>query len=265
MLKAFCTLKIFILLGLFCIIVYYVQIQKALSRSWSEPLEVIIYPINGDEDPDVETFIKQLTPKMFFDIDHFFQRQASNYQLKIKQPFQFKLGSAIQSHPPMLPSARTDFLSKVWWAIRFRLWAALHTPPTSSNALQVRIYIHYHKFSPDQKLQHSLGVDKGRFALIHGFAATEYTHFNNVIIAHELLHTVGATDKYDLNSQPVFPQGYADPNQYPLYPQTKAEIMAAKIAISENHAILVDHLNQCLIGSSTAQEINWLTETKTPG
>ncbi len=257
-LKALCTFKILILLGLFCLIVYYVQMQRAQSRSWSEPLNVLIYPINGDEDPDVESFIQHLTPQLFGDIELFFQQQASRYSLKIQQPFRFKLGPSIHYHPPILPNKTQDLISKTWWAIRFRLWAAFHTPNTPSDHIQVRIYIHYHKWSAEQKLHHSLGVDKGLLALIHGFAIPEYTHLNNVIIAHELLHTVGARDKYDSNQQPIFPEGYAHPTQSPLYPQTQAEIMAAKIAISENQSNLVQNLGECLIGRKTAREINWL-------
>ena len=43
---------------------------------------------------------------------------------------------------------------------------------------------------------------------------------NDMVIAHELLHTLGATDKYDpVNNAPRFPDGYGDPQQMPLYPQ----------------------------------------------
>ena len=44
------------------------------------------------------------------------------------------------------------------------------------------------------------------------------------IVAHELCHPLGATDKYDGVS--VWPQGYVEPDREPRYPQRKAEIMA---------------------------------------
>ena len=50
---------------------------------------------------------------------------------------------------------------------------------------------------------------------------------NDVVIAHELLHTVGATDKYTLaDDAPRFPDGYGDPAQRPLYPQLTAECLS---------------------------------------
>ena len=34
----------------------------------------------------------------------------------------------------------------------------------------------------------------------------------NVVLVHEILHTLGATDKYDSKtSSPLYPDGYADP------------------------------------------------------
>ena len=52
---------------------------------------------------------------------------------------------------------------------------------------------------------------------------------NDMVMAHELLHTLGATDKYDPASDaPRFPEGYGDPRQVPLYPQQFAELMAGR-------------------------------------
>jgi hypothetical protein len=82
---------------------------------------------------------------------------------------------------------------------------------------------------------------------------------NHVIIAHELLHTVGAIDKYDpRTNQPLYPIGYANPEQSPLHPQKKAEIMAGRIAIAQYKAKQPEKLKQVILGEATAIEINWL-------
>ena len=52
-----------------------------------------------------------------------------------------------------------------------------------------------------------------------------------MVIAHEILHTLGASDKYDLATlAPLYPGGYAEPERDPLYPQSFAEIMAGRYA-----------------------------------
>jgi hypothetical protein len=81
---------------------------------------------------------------------------------------------------------------------------------------------------------------------------------NNIVIAHELLHTVGATDKYDLTTGlPLYPSGFADPDQQPLYPQDNAEIMAGRRAVSAQEAQMPQSLRHVVVGPATASEIRW--------
>ena len=78
------------------------------------------------------------------------------------------------------------------------------------------------------------------------------------MIAHELLHTVGATDKYDLrNDAPAFPDGYGDPQQNPLYPQITAELMAGRRMLSPNRWQQASSLDEVVVGAATALEIRW--------
>jgi hypothetical protein len=81
---------------------------------------------------------------------------------------------------------------------------------------------------------------------------------NNIVIAHELLHTLGATDKYDLVSgAPLFPSGFADPDRRPLYPQENAEIMAGRRPLSAQDAQMPSSLGAVVVGPATAAEIRW--------
>ena len=54
-----------------------------------------------------------------------------------------------------------------------------------------------------------------------------------MVIAHELLHTVGATDKYDpAANESSPPEGYAEPDKIPFFPQTFVGLMAGRIPLS---------------------------------
>ena len=76
---------------------------------------------------------------------------------------------------------------------------------------------------------------------------------------YELLHTFGATDKYDVvTGLPHFPDGFADPQLAPRYPQRLAEIMAGRMPLSATEARLPDGLDYEQVGSVTAQEIGWI-------
>jgi hypothetical protein len=93
--------------------------------------------------------------------------------------------------------------------------------------------------------------------IVNGYASRHRRGTNNVVIAHEFLHTLGATDKYNLaNGQPIGPDGLAEPQREPLYPQRFAEIMGGRIALAEDDAVVPKSLNYAVIGPLTAREIN---------
>jgi len=84
------------------------------------------------------------------------------------------------------------------------------------------------------------------------------TPTNNVVIAHEILHTLGATDKYDpVSLEPLFPAGYAEPHRQPLLPQSLTEIMAGRYVVSPGTFEMPDSLRDARVGSETAREIRW--------
>ena len=81
---------------------------------------------------------------------------------------------------------------------------------------------------------------------------------NLVVVVHELLHTLGATDKYDrATGLPLDPEGLGDPAQSPRHPQRYGEIMAGRIATGAREAVVPDGLEQMLVGPQTAREIGW--------
>ena len=77
-----------------------------------------------------------------------------------------------------------------------------------------------------------------------------------MVIAHELLHTFGASDKYDpATLQPLWPAGYAEPDSEPRLPQRYAEIMGGRIPLAAGRAEIPDSLADTVIGNATAGEI----------
>lgn len=79
------------------------------------------------------------------------------------------------------------------------------------------------------------------------------------VAAHELLHTLGASDKYDLQTgRALLPVGLAEPERVPLYPQKYAEIMARNRVLNPSSEAAPDCLSELWIGRRTAQEIGWV-------
>jgi hypothetical protein len=125
--------RIIILLIIFASFAFYAKTQKLKSRSWSKPLQIVIYPINGEKSPIIEEYINQLDSATFNEIDQFFQHEAEFYTLAILQPTVTTLGAIMQEHPPISPIPGSSIIRIVWWAIKFRYWAFVNTPDSDSN------------------------------------------------------------------------------------------------------------------------------------
>jgi hypothetical protein len=108
--------------------------------------------------------------------------------------------------------------------------------------------VHVELYPPGTRLPPSLASDAGPGA----------AGGNNIVITHELLHTAGASDKYDLASgAPLFPIGFGDRDRQPLFPQDAAEIMAGRRALSATEWEMPGSLRSVVVGPETALEIRW--------
>ncbi len=257
-LVSFKTLRFLVLLMLLAGAAIYTQGQRFATQGWYKPLQVVIFPINADGYTATEKYIKQLKTKDFIAIDEFIARESEKYDVISSTPTVTRLGSTIDAFPPVPPAPGSSTLSIILWSLRLRWWTFTNTPDDVSNKERVRIFALYQQGREGVPLKHSLGLQKGLVGIVHVYALQEQTEQNNIVIAHELLHTVGATDKYGPNGHPMHPDGYAQPNQAPLHPQHRAEIMAGRIPLSSNKWKMAESLKSVVVGPQTAQEIKWI-------
>lgn len=232
-------------------------LTRVRTTSWEYPLRVMIFPINADGSSATAAYIAQLSRDSFQPVADFMRSEARRYALAQPTPVDVFLGRQIESPPPPPPYGGGP-LRVGLWSLQLRFWAWRHAEYDGPRP-HVRMFVVYHDPERVSRVSHSLGLQQGLIGVVHAFASAEQAEQNKVIIAHELLHTVGATDKYDAASnQPLYPDGYADPHQEPLLPQHFAEIMGGRVPLSETQSEIPDSLAQVLIGVKTAQEINWL-------
>lgn len=225
------------------------------APDWNKTLYVTIYPINADASDVSKESINKLDSTQFADIEDYFIEEASRFDLPLKRPFAIRLGAEVIALPPQ-PGIGT--LSSIVWSLSFRWWTYWHSPKTAVPA-DIRLFVLYHNPDTHRMLKHSTALSKGRVGMVNAFASSSYSKQNNVIIAHELLHTVAATDKYNLqDNQPIYPLGYAEPDKQPLYPQLMAELMAGRRSLSATQAETPESLAQTMIGDQSAREIGWL-------
>lgn len=227
------------------------------ATSWEKPLWVAIYPINADASEATQEYIDRLDLQDFTSIEDFMADEAREFKLSLNHPFTIKLAPQVKSFPPE-PPASGAVLEIMWWSLKLRYWA-YEANTYQGAAPHIRIFVKYFQARDNQALAHSLGLQKGMLGIVNAFADQKMSQSNAVVITHEILHTLGATDKYDLQTGlPVFPDGYAEPDRTPLYPQELAEIMAGKIALAKDEIAIPRGLHQVIISNKTAEEINWI-------
>jgi hypothetical protein len=248
--------RIFILLFFLAAVSYSGYRARTQSVEWKYTLIVNVYPINGDGSSSSDAYINALTLDEFQSVENFMLNAAEQYGKKQSASIQIRLQNKL-NHKPPAPPDNVNVLQVMWWSLQFRWWAYRHAK-VQGPGTQVRLFVQY--FDPQTSQVHrSTALQEGLIGQVNVFASTDMREKNNVVIAHEFLHTLGATDKYDLNTDfPIFPEGYAEPEKQPVHPQRLAEIMGGRLPLSEFDAAIPSHLNRVVIGTKTAQEINFL-------
>ena len=213
-------------------------IARARTTDWKEPLRVVVYPINGDGSAAADAYIQKLPQNSFEPLALYMREQARVYGLPLRVPVEM-------------------YIEVMLWSLQLRFWA-WRNDAYSGPKPHVRMFIKYFAPRTDVPLRHSVGLRQGLIGVVNAFASADMEGSNHVVIAHELLHTFGATDKYDpATNQPLYPEGYAEPNANPRLPQSKAEIMAGRIPLSPTQAETPGGLDETVIGATTAREISW--------
>jgi hypothetical protein len=252
----FKAVRISILLFILFFVGVSTWLTQARSTDWNNSVWIKIYPINADGSDVAARYIEKLDVSHFEGIEAFLARETERYARSVQRPVRIELGAQIHEQPPDLPTEPTMF-SVMAWSLKMRWWAASVAEQQDDIEPDVRIFVRYHRPDLTLMLENSVGLQKGMVGIVNGYASRRHRGSNNVIIAHEFLHTLGATDKYSpIDGHPIGPDGIAEPDRKPLYPQRFAEIMGGRIALAEDDSEIPSSLKYAIIGPLTASEIN---------
>ncbi len=252
----FRILRISLLLYVLLIVAMTTWSARARNTEWNNPLWVVVYPINGDGSETTRTYIETLSEDQFRPIETVMAEQAKAWGVSLEKPVDIRFAPAVESVPPSPPNSSNP-LKIAYWSLSLRLWAWRND--TFDGPHDVRLFTIYYDPEEHSRLAHSLGLQKGFLGVVNAYGDAAYAGRNNVVLAHEMLHTLGASDKYDpRTNQARYPDGFAEPNRTSLYPQEHAELMAGRIPINENESKMPSKLAETVVGRMTAREIGWI-------
>ena len=253
------NLRLAALLAVLVFVALGAWLDRTRSRAWEHTLRVTVYPVAVGSAPDARAYVDALTVADFAGVEDFFGEEARRYEVALSPPVRLRLSRAVSTPPPALPD-RPGPLSIALWSLRLRWYAAriAWSDPLPTPDVQV-----FATFAPLTSgavaLPDSVGLSKGLVAMANLYASRQAAGSNQVVLTHELLHTLGATDKYDLASgQPLEATGLGDPERTPRYPQAFGEIMAGRIATGPQSARIPSSLQEMRVGPATAHEIGWV-------
>lgn len=253
-------LRIAILLLILAIAVYSNWYDRLSTTDWDETLWIGVFPVNADAGGAGQSYISKLATQDVADIERFINEEAHGYGITLDRPVRVDLFPEVGEKPPQ-HDVDGNVFATMWWSLKLRLYARRNSHPRGRRPPQIRVFVMFHDPAFARSVPHSVGLQRGLVGVVHAFADQDMTPSNNVVIAHEILHTLGATDKYDpATLAPIYPDGYGDPGREPRFPQELAEIMAGRYAVDAHTFEMPVSLAEVVVGDATAREIRWIRE-----
>lgn len=251
-------IRIGVLLLILAIASWSTWYDRLSTTDWDETLTVGVYPIDEPDDQAIHDYVAPLGDPEIADVESFLNEEAAEYGIAIDRPVSVRMYRPVTEKPPER-DADSGFFGNLWWSLKMRMYAGRAARSTGQDLPQIRIFVRYHDPEVTRELPHSMGLQKGLVGVVHAFADRTMRGSNSVVIAHEILHTLGATDKYDpATLAPLYPIGYAEPDKVPRLPQEFAEIMAGRIPLGRAEFEMPRSLDEVLVGEATALEIRWV-------
>ena len=262
--RRFFYIRVSVLLGIL-VVVLLVALRDVRSRrarnDWDHMLYVAVAPVRL-ENVD-EASVAALRARLPALEDRLAAELARHHPGTSIRPFKLELTTAVTAaSPPPLPAADgvVDLVQH-----SMALSAYLKDIDTRAgiepSLYDSRIYVAMRKpRKAERTLVEGRSEQGGRVGLVELEldAEAEAVDLALIVIAHELLHTLGASDKYDPSGRTLVPQGLAEPDRVPLFPQPFAEIMGRNRMVSATQERVPSSLAEIAVGPTTAREIGWL-------
>jgi hypothetical protein len=234
--------------------------SREARKTWDAPVDVAIVlvrlPGTTAVDDDAVVALRSRAPVLEARLaDEMKKRRAG------PKPFRFHVVGPFPaaSAPPVPAGEGAVDVAKYSLALKSWVGEVDTRGGINSDHSDTRIYVCARKpTSTARTMVEGRSEQNGRLGLVEVELDATMVDLTLFVVAHELMHTLGATDKYDVTGRALVPDGLAEPERVPLYPQRFAEVMARNRPIAAGREEIPETLEELAVGTRTAKEIGWL-------
>jgi len=261
---AFRKVRVLILLAVLVVVLLYAfkDVWRRRQRtSWQRPLNIALVLLErGKVDAAAISALKQRVPALEEQLAREYARYGGT-----GRPFGFTLyGPVDASGPAPAPNSEGwfdlgEYAVRSWFYFRDAN-ARADVPAAGYDSI-----VYFVLRPPWRERVSSVegqSEQGGRIGTVEVELRESMVDFALFVATHELFHTLGATDKYDAAGYALLPDGLAEPDKQPLFPQTRAEVMARNVALERGVERPPDTLAELAVGRATAREIGWAHAAK---
>ena len=224
--------------------------------NWQRPLQVGLVLLSPGGDVGTENWRRgavALAARLDAEMARWRGPGGSAFQISVVGPVAWS-GTLPFSPPSASPLDRLGHAVEVWRTVRDIDRGA----DGSVGGFDVRVFFLCAPLGEGQLgFAEGSGAVNGEVAFVRGSCQGDLS-LSLQAVGHELLHTVGATDRYDAGGHARGPEDLADPDRVPPYPQLHAEWMVGEVPIAPGRGRLPESLEELRIGPVTAREIGWI-------
>ncbi len=233
--------------------------SRAARNDWSRTLDVAIVVVStgpaGSTDAGVQAALRERARTLGTRLDAELHRYREG-----NPPFAFEVFAVDLpgAQPPAADDAGIVGAARFTWDLRRFTSDIDALAGIADRRFDSRIYLLAAPVVNERrKTVEGLSQDGGRIGLVEVELDGSMVDFALFVVAHELFHTLGAPDRYDAIGNPEVPDGLADPNRVPLYPQEGAELMARHRATAPGRSVPPESIDELTVGAATARAIGW--------
>lgn len=231
--------------------------QRRARNDWSRTLDVAVVvlrqgPVSDEHVAALRARLPHLTELLTAELRRYRADGPEPFSLSFHGPVEVSVGPPSPPGDGIVDLARHSYAT---WSYRQTIDA---DADVGGRGIDARIYVVVRPPRDSRRtLVEGSSQQGGRVGFVEVELDASMVDLALFVTAHELFHTLGATDKYDASGQVLVPSGLAEPQLSPALPQRYVELMARHRPIAPGVAEPLTGLHELRVGPVTAREIGW--------